>query len=307
MPRTGAVKRWPGKTSRTSLIPNERVVVAYMELCKLRIAFLSAFSAATGYILGTAALESECFILAMGVLFLAAGAAALNQYQERAFDKLMPRTRLRPLPTKRVKPEHALVFSLILACSGLLILLSLGQVLVLTSGVFALAWYNGVYTHLKRVTAFAVVPGALTGMVPPFMGWAAAGGDPLHPEIMALCFFFFVWQVAHSWLLVLNYGDEYERAGLPCLKRLFATNQLLRITVVWMWAGAVACVILPFYGTFSRFLNYALLMTGVWLSKGGLVLLREQAGRFDLAFKKVNLFAVAVLVLICIERLLFVS
>ena len=307
MPRTGAVKRRPGKISWTSLVPNEGVVAAYMALCKVRIAFLSAFSAATGYVLGTAALETGCFILAIGVLFLAAGAAALNQYQERAIDKLMPRTRMRPLPTKRVKPENALVFSLLLACFGLWILLSLGQVLVLASGVFALAWYNGVYTHLKRVTAFAVIPGALTGMVPPFMGWAAAGRDPLHPEIMALCFFFFVWQVAHSWLLVLNYGDEYERAGLPCFKGVFATRQLLRITAVWMWAGAAVCIILPFYGTFSRFLNYGVLIAAAWLSKGALMLLSEEADRFDLVFKKVNLFAVAVMVLLCFERLVILS
>ncbi len=73
-------------------------------------------------------------------------------------------------------------------------------------GIFTLLWYNLVYTPLKRITAFAVLPGALIGAMPPLIGWTAAGGNPLDMEIMAVAFLLFVGQMPHYWLLLLKIG-----------------------------------------------------------------------------------------------------
>ena len=68
----------------------------------------------------------------------------------------------------------------------------------------ALIWYNGIYTPLKRKTAFAVVPGSVIGAIPPMVGYVAAGGSALDPQILAFAFFMFMWQIPHFWLLIMK-------------------------------------------------------------------------------------------------------
>jgi hypothetical protein len=83
-------------------------------------------------------------------------------------------------------------------------------------------WYNGVYTFLKRKSPFAAIPGAVIGAIPPAIGWICGKGAlSFDPQILALSFFFFIWQVPHFWLLLLNFGRDYEKAGFPSLTRIF--------------------------------------------------------------------------------------
>ena len=133
----------------------------------------------------------------------------------------MPRTCNRPLPTRRIRPLNALCFSLALLFSGLFTLLLTGVLSAPLLGLLAVAWYNGVYTFLKRKSAFAVVPGALIGAIPPAIGWITGGGAGLDPKLLMFCLFFFIWQVPHSWLHIMKYGQEYEEAGLPALTSIF--------------------------------------------------------------------------------------
>ena len=180
---------------------------SYIELCKIRIALLSSFSAATGFLLAATELRPEIIILILGVFLLACGSSGLNQYQERETDAAMPRTGNRPLPSGRIKPVNALYFSLWLLFSGTSTLLLTGALSAPLLGLFAVAWYNGVYTFLKKKTAFAVVPGALIGAIPPAIGWIAGGGAMGDTKLLMLCFFFFLWQVPHSWLFIMHYGQ----------------------------------------------------------------------------------------------------
>ena len=110
---------------------------SYGELCKIRIALLSSFSAATGFLLAAAELRSEIIILILGVFLLACGSSALNQYQERETDAAMPRTGSRPLPSGRIKPVNALYFSLWLLFSGASTLLLTGALSAPLLGLFA--------------------------------------------------------------------------------------------------------------------------------------------------------------------------
>lgn len=111
-------------------------------------------------------------------------------------------------------------------------------------GLFNLIFYALVYTPLKKVTAFAVVPGSLIGAIPPVIGWTAAGGHPLHLYIILVAFFFFIGQVPHFWLIVMRYGSDYEAAGLPSLSRFFTQAQLANLTLVWVAATAMAAIML---------------------------------------------------------------
>jgi protoheme IX farnesyltransferase len=105
-------------------------------------------------------------------------------------------------------------------------------------------WYNGIYTYSKRITAFAVVPGAITGALPPLIGWVAAGGGVWDKPIIFLEFLFFTGQIPHFWLLILKYGEEYKKAGIPSLLDIFKKDQINRLTFTWVVTTVIAALFL---------------------------------------------------------------
>jgi protoheme IX farnesyltransferase len=119
-------------------------------------------------------------------------------------------------------------------------------------GLLALIWYNGIYTPLKRKTAFAVVPGSVIGALPPLVGYAAAGGNILDPQILAFAFFMFMWQIPHFWLLVIKNADDYRKAGFPTISDIYNERQLKAITFLWTVATAVSSLLLPLMNVFSN-------------------------------------------------------
>ena len=218
----------------------------------------------------------------------------------------MPRTSSRPLPSGRIKPVNALYFSLWLLFSGSSTLLLTGALSAPLLGLFAVAWYNGVYTFLKRKTAFAVVPGALIGAIPPAIGWIAGGGAMGDTKLLMICFFFFIWQVPHSWLFIMHYGQEYEKAGLPTLTKIFTPLQMKRIIFNWIFATTVSCLFLSTMGIVHYFfVNLALFLLSSWLIWNGIKpLLRQNAEYVSaLVFKKTNYYLLLVMLLLSADKL----
>ena len=279
---------------------------ALAELTKIRIAALSTLSAATGYVVSRRAADPGILTSCLGVLLLAMGACALNEFQDRELDRRMARTRHRPIPAGAMEPGTALAVALLLAAGGLGILWGLHGPGAALIGLLAAAWYNGVYTYLKRVWAFAVVPGALIGALPPVIGWTAAGGDPLDPRVLALAFFFFIWQVPHFWLLLFRHGSEYEAAGLPCLTGLFSRRQLAGLTFIWMLATPASSLLLPIYGLVrSPWIGMGLAACGAWLAwqAAGLLWGAARNEAFPPVFRSINLYALLVMALLFADTL----
>ena len=171
-------------------------------------------------------------------------------------------------------------------------------------GVLALVWYNGVYTPLKRVTAFAIIPGALIGSIPPAIGWAAAGGSLYSPAMLSLCLIFFLWQVPHFWMLMLMHDQDYGRAGFPTLSRHFRADQSGRLSFTWMAATAFSCAFLPIFGAvFSVPAMVLLAAASLWLIWQATALLRSRLDRtvFRRAFLSINLFALVLIVAVIVD------
>ncbi len=277
------------------------------DLTKIRIAALSTLSAATGYLVFSRRFDQGVFTATLAVFLLATGACAVNQFQDRDFDVRMMRTRHRPIPSGAIRPATALALAVFLIAAGLLILRLTHNSTAAIIGLFAVAWYNGVYTYLKRAWAFAVVPGALIGALPPAVGWTAAGGAPFDPRVFALCFFFFLWQVPHFWLLLFVFGKDYEFAGLPSMTRIFSFRQLAGLTSIWMLATSVSSLLFSLYRiTQSPWINLCILAAGVWLAWQALRLLsRNSPHRFSrAAFVSINVYALLVMVLLAADALL---
>lgn len=210
-------------------------------LIRLRLSLMVAASALAGYALFPL---REGWIGALpvvfGVLLLSAGCSALNQVQERRSDALMQRTRLRPLASGTLPLRTGLAIAAGLLILGLLLLALGGKAVVFALGVFALLWYNGVYTPLKKRSALALLPGALCGAIAPLIGWNAAGGNLADYRIVLLAGTLVLWQIPHFWSFASRHRDDYLRAGLPSLFTQFDAGQIRRLGVLWSAALLVA-------------------------------------------------------------------
>jgi protoheme IX farnesyltransferase len=275
----------------------------YLELCKIKISLSVVFSSVAGFLLASSEPGLKVIILSCGIFFLACGSCALNQYQERDIDALMTRTKGRPIPAGKIKPIHALYFSLIFAGLGLYVIYIAGGVTASAFGLCAVIWYNGIYTYMKRKSAFAAVPGAFIGAIPPLIGWVTGGGEILNSKILFFCFFFFMWQVPHFWLLLLHYSEDYERAGLPSLTRTFTSAQLVRIVRHWVFAAALSCLFISFQSITSTFLKTSLLLTSYWLIYTGIKYLKGYGDNRRLIYARINSYMVIVLLLVTIDKL----
>ncbi|HEU4364575.1 MAG TPA: protoheme IX farnesyltransferase [Candidatus Krumholzibacteria bacterium] len=277
-----------------------RLAGMVLELAKVRIALLATASAVTGYFLAARGLGADVVPLVAGVFLLAGGAGALNQVQEVDIDALMKRTAGRPIPSGRMSRRAGLAVALALLAGGLALLASNAAAAML--GACTVIWYNGIYTPLKRISAFAAIPGGVVGALPPAIGWVAGGGSVADPRIAAVAFFFFVWQVPHFWLLLLRIGDDYARAGLPTLTRLFSRRQLSRIIYVWMIATAVACLSMPLFGVSSAVWAQAgLALASLWLGWHATTMVRSDGA--VLAFHQINLYALFVISVLSLSGL----
>jgi protoheme IX farnesyltransferase len=274
---------------------------SYLELFKIRIALFAALSTATGSILVSSAVSAGTFISTAGVFLLACGAGTLNQFQERESDALMLRTQLRPIPSGKIEPVNALYAAGFLFITGFLILSLSGNLIVTGLGVFAILWYNLVYTFLKKITAFAAVPGALTGAIPPAIGWVMGGGSLSDIRLTAICFFFFMWQVPHFWLLLISHAEDFRNARIPSLYKVFRWEQLTKITAVWMSAVAVSSLFIPFYGVaVSDTVNILLIAGAGWLAWSSIMLYtqKERKAVYAHTFRSINIYIVVVMLLL---------
>jgi protoheme IX farnesyltransferase len=177
-------------------------------------------------------------MLVLGVFLLACGASVLNQVMEYKQDGLMERTRHRPLPSQKISKKSAVFVALLLLSAGLICLGTTGWVPVLL-GILNILLYNVLYTRLKKLTQWAVVPGALVGAIPPLMGYTAAG--PIHytPEILWFSGFMFLWQLPHFWLILMKYRSDYENAGFKTFSTRVKNEQIKNLIFLWVLLTSV--------------------------------------------------------------------
>ncbi|MHC5012234.1 MAG: UbiA family prenyltransferase [Planctomycetota bacterium] len=280
-----------------------------LELTKARITVFVTLSVATGYLLFTERIETGILLPMLGVFLLGMGSAALNQVQEASIDARMGRTRRRPIPAGAIPRDWAAFVALVLIGAGLTVLSSAKHhaLVCLGLGVLAVVWYNAVYLVLKRVTAFAVVPGSLVGAIPPVIGWCAAGGVVTDETILEIAFFFFLWQIPHFWLLLLLYGREYEEAGLPSPTGLLAREQFGRVTFVWILAVVASGIALAVTQRLHLPFNMLALVASIWLGIAAFGILQRPDDRKEAfgLFMRVNLYALTLMTFISANAVIF--
>jgi protoheme IX farnesyltransferase len=247
-------------------IARSRVLFDYWELTKPEINFLIAITVAAGFWMGSSAAPPHfpwlLFIHALlGTVFVASGAATLNQLIELQYDSQMRRTARRPLVSGRIAPLHALWFGILLSVFGVVYLAFSTNALASFLAALTLLSYLFLYTPLKRITPLCTLVGAIPGATPPLIGWAAARGR-LDPAALVLFAIVFLWQFPHFMSIAWMYREDYARAGYLVLP----ASKLKDRFVVWQ-------CLLPALGLFVAAIIPALRgQSGIVYFAGALVL-----------------------------------
>ncbi len=237
----------------------------YLELARIRLSFLVLISALIPFWLASreALVLYSLMPFIAGAFLIIASANVLNQLIERDVDALMDRTANRPLPGGRVEVWEALLLGLFSAFIGTVILWLLVNGLTAVLALVALVIYIFAYTPLKRRSAWCTMVGAISGAIPPLMGWTAVRNE-LSPPAFVLAAILFFWQFPHFWAISWMYRDEYDRAGFQVLPVLDATGfRTARHVMMSCVALIGVSLILPFLGVVGPMYLFGAILVGL--------------------------------------------
>ena len=212
----------------------------YLQLIKMNITVLVVITSYLGYYLGLRyenlmMIEFESWIiflyLIIGTFISSSGACILNQYFEVEYDKKMERTKYRPLPTKEIDLNIALILGILLSFLGPFILLQINSLTSLIS-FLTIFIYIVIYTPLKRFSSFNTIIGAIPGALPPLGGWVAATNQ-INLEGMLLFGILFCWQIPHFLSLAIIYKKDYERGGFKMLPVIAKNSNTVNFQIIF--------------------------------------------------------------------------
>jgi len=280
----------------------------FVALAKPRITLNVVITAAGGLYLsrrmpGAAALSTATVLsLLIGCALIVAGANTLNMYIERDIDRLMPRTKNRPLPSGRMSPRIALWFGMGLTAVAIPILAIGANALTALLAIVANLLYVLAYTPLKQHSSYALHVGAIPGAIPPLLGWTAGTGR-IDAVGMVLFGILFLWQIPHFCAISLFRAKDYAAAGIKVLPNTAGELATRHTIVRWTFAlVATSLLVVPLGVAHHGYLLAATALGAVffvWGSYG----LREGSAR---KWAK-SLFAVSIVYLVLLFAALAVD
>ena len=186
-------------------------------LVKFKLTLMVVMTSALAYLIaaGSAVDVVTLCLLTIGGFLVSGAANGINQVLEKDYDALMERTKLRPLPSERMKSSEAVLFSGLSLVIGTL---CLGLINPLTAfvGMCSFVLYAFVYTPLKRYSTLSVAIGAIPGALPVLIGVVAFEGT-FTTLALALFLVQFLWQFPHFWAIAYLSFDDYDKAGYKLL------------------------------------------------------------------------------------------
>jgi protoheme IX farnesyltransferase len=234
----------------------------FFDLTKSGIVVFVLVTGAAGYALShpfqTAWDPSHIIATLAALYFLSAGSFAINQAQEAKIDALMPRTKLRPIPSGRISAAQAWTLGVGFIVIGTFAAILVNQT-VLWLGLGTVFLYNLPYTlWWKKKWAFGAVPGALPGATPVLIGYAANDPNIFMPEPVYLFLLMFLWQMPHFWSLAIRFKSDYEKGGIPVLPLRVGTERTLYHMALYLFAYIATAASAPYF-TSARW-AYAILV-----------------------------------------------
>ncbi|PCI96239.1 MAG: protoheme IX farnesyltransferase [Flavobacteriales bacterium] len=238
------------KTSNIKALNFSDKIRCYAQMFKLKLTSFVVVSAIMGYFMGGASYNlTEIILLVIGGFLITCTSNALNQVIEKDHDKLMERTKNRPLPLNKLSVRETIWVSSIIGVVGIAMLWLLNPLTGIL-GVLAIFMYVALYTPLKRVSTISVFVGAFPGAFPPMLGWVAATGS-FSVEAGILFAIQFIWQFPHFWAIAWKINDQYSKAGfkmLPFGKKDKRTASIIVLSSLALFASSILPEYIGFTG-----------------------------------------------------------
>lgn len=235
-------------------------VQSLFKLTKFTLSALVVFSAIITYFtVAETYTWQRILAICLGGFLVTSAANGFNQIIERDLDKLMNRTRLRPLPTGNLSVTEAVTFCIFCALAGTALLWVFTNPLSAIVGFVSIILYALVYTPLKRKTPFSVFVGAFPGAFPTLIGAVAATDGFGNITFFALLLFFiqFFWQFPHFWAIAWVSHDDYQKAGFFMLPSKGGRDKSTRSRILVYTLSLFPIVLTPYVFGYSGWISAA--------------------------------------------------
>jgi protoheme IX farnesyltransferase len=286
---------------------------AYLALTKPRVIELLLITTLPTMILAQRGLPDFWLVIAtlVGGALSAGAANSFNCYIDTDIDKIMGRTKNRPLVTGELTGRQALVFSWILTVVSVAWLGFLVNWLASLISLAALLFYVLVYTMvLKRRTPQNIVWGGAAGAAPVLIGWAAVTGE-VSPAAWVLFLIIFLWTPPHYWPLSVKYKDDYAAAGVPMLPVVRTTKTVVQQILIYAWAVGASTLLLIPIGAMGWIYTLTALIGSAWFIFAAYKLYKEgQIGELKKPmnlFHLSNLYLTALFVAVALDPLVYLA
>ena len=154
-------------------------IAAYWEVTKPRLWFLLVYTGVAGYIIASKGNinTASLIILIIALISGTSGANVVTSYIDRDIDAVMNRTRLRPIPSRRIYPAwKALIYGSVLIGISLVTSLLI-NILAFLFMLFGLFDNIIIYSKmLKRRNPINIIMGSFSGGAPLIIGYVAYTG-----------------------------------------------------------------------------------------------------------------------------------
>ncbi|MBA4154061.1 heme o synthase [Flavobacterium sp.] len=250
--------------------------IDFKEITKAGLSISVVFSSIAGYFLGILDISSfswiTLFMLAVGGYCMVGASNAFNQIIEKDLDKLMDRTKNRPIAAGRISVNTGFIIASALTLLGLIILYNINPKTAMF-GAVSIFLYTSIYTPLKTVTPLSVFVGAIPGAIPFMLGWVAAT-DEFSLEAGTLFLIQFFWQFPHFWAIGWFLFDDYKKAGffmLPTGKKDKGTALQTILYTIWLIIASLLPAIFPYIGIVGSRLYLSpisaiiVFLLGIWM------------------------------------------
>jgi protoheme IX farnesyltransferase len=255
--------------SATQLVARSgKKLLAYLALTKPRVIELLLIATVPTMVLAAQGIPSIWLILAtlVGGALSAGSANAFNCVIDADIDKIMGRTKNRPLVTGELSKAQALVFAWGIGIASILWLGFLVNWLSALLSLAAILFYVFVYTlTLKRRTPQNIVWGGAAGAMPALIGWAAVTNEVSLTAWM-LFLIVFLWTPPHYWPLSLRYLEDYKSAGVPMLPVVAKNEVVGRQIVLYAWAYFASTILLIPIAQMGLVYSAIAIVSGVWFT-----------------------------------------
>jgi protoheme IX farnesyltransferase len=243
---------------------------AFVKLTKYSLSGLVVFSAVITYLTVAETIHyQQILALSIGGFMVTAAANGFNMIIEKDLDKLMDRTKNRPLPIGKLNVTESLLFCSAFGIAGTILLWVFTNPLSGILGFVSIVLYALVYTPLKRVTPFSVFVGAFPGAFPTLIGAVAATEGFGNITFFAILLFTvqFFWQFPHFWSLAWFNHDDYQKAGFEMLPSKGGRDDSSKLQILIYSLFLIPISLLPYAFNFVGWLTgIIVLVCGITLA-----------------------------------------